>query len=326
MPASLPPPGERVAIRWASPDGPREAVGTLLAVEDATLTLRPEGGPPRTVPRAALAAVRVVPPRPVRPASPIEDVELLAARGWPGTEQHRLGGWLLRAGGPPAAEAADPGSRRANSCLPTGDAGIPIEAAIEQVVAWYAERGRTPTIQLPEASAARGARFRRAPDDVAAALAAAGWVRSAPTLVLVGDVRRMPPRAAPYPARVAWADEPDADWWALDGSSPARRAEALAAPARYLTVRGADGGPLACGRLALVQDWAGVSNLTVAPDARRRGHGRRALEAMLAHATERGARFAYLQVATVNTAAIALYEGHGFTRHHGYAYHTPAEG
>lgn len=307
--------GERVAIRYRGPDGLTEAVGEVTEIDAETLTVLPDGAAPVVVPRGAISAARAVPPRVVRLVSPIEDLELLAARGWPGAEQERLGGWLLRAG----AGA----SSRANSALPTGDPGLPVGAAVQRVIDWYAERGLPPQIQLPRALGPRFPAFRRPPEALAAELTARGWATAKPTLVLVGDLRRMPPRATPYPLRSTWTDAPDEAWWALDGSTGGRRVETLAAPARYLTVREQGGGVVAAGRLALVHDWCGLTNLTVLPAKRGQGHGRRALEAMLAEGVRAGAKFAYLQVAEANTAARELYAGHGFAPHHAYDYHSP---
>ena len=45
----------------------------------------------------------------------VEDLERVAARGWPGLEQDTLGEWLLRAGGGFTG--------RANSVLVVGDPG-----------------------------------------------------------------------------------------------------------------------------------------------------------------------------------------------------------
>lgn len=307
--------GERLAIRYAGVDGPTEAVGEIVALDDVTLTLLPEGAPALTVPRAAIAAARAVPPRAVRPVSPIEDVELLAARGWPGLTAERLGGWLLRAG----AGA----SGRANSCLPLGDPGMPVPDAVARVQEWYDARGLRPCFQVPWALGPRYPAFRRAPQDVTEHLAQREWSLERATAVLVADVRRLAPRATPYPLRSTWAEAPDEAWWAIDGADAPRRQEAVAAPARYLTVREQAGGVVAAGRLALIDDWCGISNLTVVPAKRGRGHGRRALEAMLAEGARAGARFAYLQVMESNAAGLGLYESHGFVRHHAYAYAKP---
>jgi ribosomal-protein-alanine N-acetyltransferase len=84
-----------------------------------------------------------------------------------------------------------------------------------------------------------------------------------------------------------------------------------------------DGRAFALGRVVLDE----VELLTIAthPDHRRRGLARACLAAFEAEARARGARFAHLEVAAVNAAAVALYEAAGWThagRRRGY-YRTP---
>ena len=62
----------------------------------------------------------------------------------------------------------------------------------------------------------------------------------------------------------------------------------------------------------LVFDELHVMNLTVHPDSRRRGIGRRLAEWMLARGKEAGSRRATLEVRASNGAAIRLYEKLGF--------------
>lgn len=57
---------------------------------------------------------------------------------------------------------------------------------------------------------------------------------------------------------------------------------------------------------------AELLTIAVAPDARRQGTGRRLLRAFLNEAIARGAETLFLEVATDNTAAIALYRAAGF--------------
>lgn len=309
--------GARLSLRFTADDGPREAVGELLSYDDQTLVLLPEGAGPMPIARSAVQAARAVPPRVVRPSSPIEDLEVLMTQGWPGAEQERLGGWLLRSG-----SGSGSGSRRANSVLPTGESGLPVAEAMDRVVRWYAARGLRPCVQLPQEGGPRLPSFRHRPDALLAELAARGWRSEALTRVMVGDVRRMGVRSTPAPLSFTWSDQPDAPWWDLDGTSGGRREEMLAAPGRYLLVM-EDGAPLAAGRLSVVRDWCGLTNLTVAPKQRGSGHGRRALESMLAEAARLGAKFAYLQVLEDNATARGLYDSHGFLSHHLYGYWAP---
>ena len=71
----------------------------------------------------------------------ITELEHIAARHWRGTEEDRLGGWLLR--------AADGFTGRANSVLPLGDPGVPLDGALAAVARWYRARALPPMIVIP---------------------------------------------------------------------------------------------------------------------------------------------------------------------------------
>ncbi|KAF0652473.1 acetyltransferase [Cyanobium sp. Copco_Reservoir_LC18] len=83
--------------------------------------------------------------------------------------------------------------------------------------------------------------------------------------------------------------------------------------------RGADLLAMASGWL--VVDELHITLVAVAPGQRRRGLGRRVLQALMAAARERGARRATLEVAVGNGPGIALYAALGFRTagiRHGY--------
>lgn len=84
----------------------------------------------------------------------------------------------------------------------------------------------------------------------------------------------------------------------------------LADPLAFLLVEG-DAGFL-LGRA--VAGEAEILTLAVAPDARRRGLGRRLMARFLYQARLRGAESAFLEVSAENAPAIALYESAGFLR------------
>ena len=61
-------------------------------------------------------------------------------------------------------------------------------------------------------------------------------------------------------------------------------------------------------------DEAEILTLAVAPGARRRGLGRRLMQAAAAQAREVGASRLFLEVSSRNAAARALYQSQGFTQ------------
>jgi Acetyltransferases len=77
---------------------------------------------------------------------------------------------------------------------------------------------------------------------------------------------------------------------------------------------------LATGLAILEDDCAGLFDIIVADDARRRGHARRIVSSLLRMAWELGARHAYLQVQQDNIAARRLYAGFGFAESYLYWY------
>jgi ribosomal protein S18 acetylase RimI-like enzyme len=329
--------GRRVVVRRTLPDGSAgDLLGELVAWGGGRLTVRTRDGREVVVEESAMLAGKPVPPPPVRrpraardgqdardaaPAAPeVADLALerAAALGWPALESERLGDWLLRAGGGFTG--------RANSVLPLGDPGLPLEDALAAVRAWYAARGLPPRVQVP--LPAQGG--------LDADLVARGWAPSDPTGVLVaalGDVLRrveVRPGAAP----VAVADDLDEAWLAayhyrgaaLPGvARDVLRGRPVGGALGFLRVEDpAGGGLLGVARVAVAEGWAGLTAVEVAPRARRRGLGAALLRAAARWASERGAHGAYVQVAQGNEAALALYERAGFRRHHAYRYLTRA--
>jgi [ribosomal protein S18]-alanine N-acetyltransferase len=68
---------------------------------------------------------------------------------------------------------------------------------------------------------------------------------------------------------------------------------------------------LAYGGVMVIGDEAHVLNLLVAPDQRRKGHGRRLMIALVDEAVEAGAKHLTLEVRSRNAAAIDLYRRFG---------------
>src|ERR1700685_3323617 len=69
------------------------------------------------------------------------DLERVAAPHWRGTEEEWLGDWLLR--------AAEGFTGRANSALPLGDPGVPLDEALAGVTHWFVAGGLQLMIAVP---------------------------------------------------------------------------------------------------------------------------------------------------------------------------------
>ena len=306
--------GQRVVVRRFAGIGTHgrptftDLLGELTALDDDQLTIRTADGREHTVARADVAAAKPVPPRPPR-YSEIVALEWAAASTWPAPTSHRLGDWLLRSG--------EGWTNRANSALPLGEPGLPLEEAIEAVIAWYTGQGRPAAITTPLPVARR----------VNEALRARGWRPEAATAVRTAALSELLDRT---PARtdlpeVGLPRTPSTGWLDL----VAGRKKGLPAVAHHVLtgvpgVRFAelrvDGALAAIARGALSSDgeWLGLALIEVTREHRRQGLARHVMRALAGWATGLGARRAFLQVLESNEAAIALYDGVGFTTHHRY--------
>jgi GNAT superfamily N-acetyltransferase len=261
------------------------------------------------------------------------ELERVAAAHWRGTEEEWLGEWLLR--------AADGFTGRANSALPLGDPGLPLDAALAHVTGWYRARGLPPMISvptpLPDGSPARGLDVTGGPagldrldrlDRLDAELTERGWAtRSGPAFVMVADL----PLAVAGPAlpvgAVVRADaDPDEEWLAryhyrgTDTRPPVmREVLASAQDQAFISIR-SESGVLAIARLSIAGGWAGLTAVEVDPGSRRAGLGLAITAAACTEAAGRGVRRVFLQVEEGNAGARALYERCHFRYSHRYQY------
>ncbi|MHA6629324.1 GNAT family N-acetyltransferase [Pseudonocardia sichuanensis] len=310
--------GARVALRHrvGERDGRplfTDAVGELAAAGPRAVVVRTRRGPVR-VERAAVVAVRAVPPAVPRraPLAAVARLEGLCADAWPAQVERPLGAWRLR--------AASGYTGRANAALALGSPGVPVPAALDALRGFAREHGVAPRVHVPVGSPWDGA------------VAAAGWVldvghaRGAEVSVLVAPVAEAPPGPA-----IELPAHPSPDWWRLavgGPPTPAQRQVLAGAPdTAFGALRDRDGALLGQVRATVVADHVHVSTLAVVPAARRRGHATALLAAAGAWGASRGARWAVLQVALQNDGARALYDRLGYVEHHRYRYLVPpAEG
>ncbi|NUP40299.1 MAG: GNAT family N-acetyltransferase, partial [Streptomyces sp.] len=240
------------------------------------------------------------------------ELDRAAARAWPPVESVRLGEWELRAAGG--------FTRRANSALPLGDPGVPVEDALRQVTAWYAERGLPAYIQV--STGAEGTQ-----ELLAAELAAHGWVREVSVDIRIAALAPIADKDADV-SRVTLSRDIDDAWLARYQ----RSASGEPSPEVLRVLRGgpsvwfatittsddASGVPAAIGRCVVDGRWAGFTAVETDPLLRRQGLASAVMTALARKALEEGASAAYLQVEADNDGARALYEGMGFSTHHRY--------
>ncbi|NEB05652.1 GNAT family N-acetyltransferase [Streptomyces sp. SID13726] len=306
--------GKRVSVRRLAETGVTQqkftdTVGVLTSWDDGVLLITRRDGESVRIPESALVAGKVVPAAPARrrgPAASYEELARIAARGWQPVESERLGDWELR--------AASGFTRRANSVLPLGDPGLPLDAALTAVRRWYGDRGLPAYIQT--ATGAAGTQ-----EVLCAELEARGWTREVTSELWTGALAPVADRS---PGDVVvLSREADADWLARyqrkGVSEVALRVLGSGPSVWFATVPSETGGaPAAIGRCVVDGRWAGFAAVEVDPSLRRRGLASTVMAALARRALDEGASAAWLQVESDNSGARALYDGMGFTAHHAY--------
>jgi GNAT superfamily N-acetyltransferase len=326
--------GKRVSVRSltgaaAGAGKFTDTVGTLTSWDGGVLCIERRTGETVRIVESTLVAGKVVPPAPARrrgPSASWQELDRIAARGWPPVESERLGEWELRwAGG---------FTRRANSVLPLGDPGLPLDEALERVTEWYAQRNRPAYMQV--STGAKGSQ-----EQLAAELEARGWTLEVTALIRVAALAPIADREVPDPRRtlpgaaspVALSRTIDDAWLARYQRSaepaPEVRDVLCGGPSVWFaTVPGTEAGepPAAIGRCVVDGRWAGFMAIEVDPALRRQGLASAVMTALARKALDEGASAAYLQVETDNEGAGALYDGMDFGAHHAYHHFRAPEG
>ena len=334
--------GKRVSVRRLRKDAPEgekftDTVGVLTSWDDGVLLITRRSGESVRIPESALVAGKVVPAAPARrrgPAASYEELARVAARAWQPVERERLGEWELR--------AAAGFTRRANSVLPLGDPGLPVDDALSRVRQWYAARNLPAYVQT--ATGAEGTQ-----ELLCAELEARGWTREVTAELWIGALAPVGDLPDPAPERaVVLSREADEAWLGryqrkgvsevalkvLGRGSPRSsqgesggEAESEGGPSVWFaTVPGTEPGlPAAIGRCVVDGRWAGFAAVEVDPSLRRQGLATTVMTALARQALSEGASAAWLQVEADNAGARALYTGMGFAPHHAYHhYRAPA--
>ena len=313
--------GIRVALRYRLPAGAEasftDVVGVVTAVDASQVTVDSRRGAV-TVARSDVVAVRAVPPGPSRPGrahrvAAVRDLERVMAQGWVAVDRAELGAWQLR--------ASSGFTRRANSVLPLGDPGLPVEKAVELAERWYAGRD-LPTLFHLDLPAGGGD---VEDDPLGSLLLRRGYAVEAPSVVMTGaalDIGPPPAQSAPVSAdgelTVAWLHAYGHQRSVLPGVTE----QVLTGSAGQLFLSSTDDAGTIRGlvRMSVHPGWAGIHALWVDPDHRGRGRGRDLVRAVAALAVRHRMPSVYLQVLAENAPAQRLFASLGLAEHHAYAY------
>ncbi|MEU6574375.1 GNAT family N-acetyltransferase [Streptomyces sp. NPDC046805] len=314
--------GKRVSVRRlneAETPGEKftDTVGVLASWDDGVLLITQRDGRSVRIPESMLVAGKVVPAAPARrrgPSATYAELAHVTSRAWQPVEHERLGEWELRAAGG--------FTRRANSVLPLGDPGLPLDAALRSVRRWYGERGLPAFIQT-----ATGAEDTQ--ELLCAELERRGWVREVTAEVWIGALAPIADRAEG--ADVLLSREADETWlerYHRKGvSEVALRVLDSGPSVWFATVPGAGGGaPAAIGRCVVDGRWAGFTAVEVDPALRRQGLATDVMTALARRALDEGASAAWLQIETDNGGAREMYAGMGFSVHHAYQHYREPQG
>ncbi|MFE7931334.1 GNAT family N-acetyltransferase [Streptomyces sp. NPDC057456] len=306
--------GKRVSVRCLTEAGTAggkftDTVGVLTSWDAGVLVITRKSGESVRIDASSLVAGKVVPAAPARrrgPAAGYEELAQVAARSWRPLESARLGEWELR--------AAAGFTRRANSVLPLGTPGVPLDEALDVVRRWYGERGLPAYVQT--ATGAEGTQ-----ELLCAELERRGWTREVTAELWIGALAPLADRAEAE--GVVLAREADEAWLARyqrKGVSEVALKVLESGPSVWFaSVPGESGGaPAAIGRCVVDGRWAGFAAVEVDPARRRRGLATVVMAALAGRALEEGASAAWLQVEERNAGARALYAGTGFAAHHAY--------
>ncbi|MGW0559311.1 GNAT family N-acetyltransferase [Streptomyces sp. NPDC003016] len=313
--------GKRVSVRRLDEAGApgakfTDTVGVLTSWDDGVLSITRRGGESVRISESSLIAGKVVPSAPARrrgPAATFGELARVCARAWQPVESEPLGEWRLRAAGG--------FTRRANSVLPLGEPGMPVDVALERAREWYAARGLPAYVQV--STGAEGTQER-----LAAELERLGWTREVSAEVRIAALAPIGDRDADV-SRVRLERACDAAWLAryqrFGEPGPHVMKVLESGPSVWFaSVPGEGEVPAAIGRCAVDGRWAGFLAVEVDPAYRRQGLAGAVMTALARRALEEGASAAWLQVEAGNEGARALYDGMGFATHHSYHHFRPA--
>jgi GNAT superfamily N-acetyltransferase len=297
--------GKRLTIRLHEASGGyRDIVGIL----ESPSTLRHKDGREITFSQNEIAIYREIIPlsESAGKGAPLSiriiELEKLLNSTWSATEQIMHGQWLFRASGKY--------TMRANSVLPQGAPpfGKPekeIDEAIKDVITFYSERDLEPIFHLPLPLY----------EELFNYLLAHGWREKLRAQVQVIDI---PVSEIDSDLVLEVSATCNSEWLLVQGDEKLldlmNKTQAL-----YYILKKQDTA-VAVLRAGISDDWAVISRLFVKPEYRGNKFSQELMHLVFRDLRLAGITKAALQVDLSNEAAIALYKGLGFRKHHEYSY------
>jgi GNAT superfamily N-acetyltransferase len=297
--------GKRLTIRLHEASGGyRDIVGIL----ESPSTLRHKDGREITFSQNEIAIYREIIPlsESAGKGAPLSiriiELEKLLNSTWSATEQFMHGQWLFRASGKY--------TMRANSVLPQGAPpfGKPekeINEAIKDVITFYSERDLEPIFHLPLPLY----------EELFNYLIEHGWREKLRAQVQVIDI---PVSEIDSDLVLEVSATCNSEWLLVQGDEKLLdimdKTQAL-----YYILKKQDTA-VAVLRAGISDDWAVISRLFVKPEYRGNKFSQELMHLVFRDLRSAGITKAALQVDLSNEAAMALYKGLGFRKHHEYSY------
>ena len=266
----------------------------------------------------------------------IQTIEELSLNAWPSLQTMWYDGWVLR--------FADGYTNRANSINPLYSSKRDVREKIEACERIYHDRGLRVVFKMTPDSYPtgldgvledRGYRADRRTSVQLLGLGDQGFCRGTPGMrdcsrafhsaELLDPANRSEGPGEPPDLPEVASEEWLAAYCRLSGIADRHCATLRLmlrsiVPARCFASVQADGQVVACGMGVAQDGFVGLYDIVTDAGQRRRGHGQRLMEQILAWGRRQGAQTAYLQVMIDNAPALALYGKLGFREAYQYWY------
>jgi ribosomal protein S18 acetylase RimI-like enzyme len=234
-------------------------------------------------------------------------LEETSMNAWPALETVTSDGWVLRFSGGY--------TRRANSVHPLAPGTRHLTDKVDEAERMYRARNLPTIFKLTTDSQ---------PDGLESALIGRGYIEEARTAVHVADLA---PSGEDIAVETEWSRARSwSDGFHHIGDIPTERRvlhdkilSSISLPTGFAWVE-ESGKIVGCGLGVVEGEWLGIFDVVVAPEARRRGSGKRLTRGVMAWGHRMGAKKAYLQVMSDNAPALALYSKLGFREAYAYWY------
>lgn len=226
-------------------------------------------------------------------------IEAATALGWPAQDEVNIAGWRVLTGLGAVG--------RVNSCWPLAFTHGNVEAAIDQVEAYYNAKGLPPQFKMIIGGAQ--------PEDMPQRLTARGYRRTSHVGVMTAPIKLLAPEhratittcVTPAFASVVTETSPTP----LDGKERLEILSRVPKKSSFGSIS-INGEMVAVGLAAFTGESAGIASMRTKREHRQKGYARSILRAVAAGAMHQGARTLWLQVETDNVPAKHLYESEGF--------------